>query len=144
MDNGDPVMNTTPRGPGPDERRLLSAMEDELRLLGALRMTLGRMNEAVTREDGDGVEEAVYASYRVMQTLTEAQRRRNSLVEIVELRQGTSSRGSAIRAAVSRLMECGESLDAEIRSRSLVLEDAIAAGTQGRTAQLMAASPVSV
>ena len=136
-------MNTTPLGPGPDERRLLSAMDDELRLLGALRMTLGRMDEALTGEDREGVEEAVYASYRVMQTLTEAQRRRNSLVEIVELRQGTSSRGFAIREAVARLLECGETLGAEIRSRSLVLEDTIAAGTRSRSAQLMAASPVS-
>lgn len=137
-------MKPTPLGPGPDERRLLTAMADELRLLGALRMTLTRMDEALTRDDGDGVEEAVYAAYRVMQTLTEAQRRRNSLVEIVELRAGTRSRGSAIRAAVSRLMECGETLDAEIRSRRRVLEAAIAAGTKGRSAQLMAASPVPV
>jgi hypothetical protein len=64
-------------------------------------------------------------------------------VEIIELRLGTSSRGSAIRAAVSRLMECGETLDAEIRSRSLVLEDAIADGTRGWSSQLRPALPIS-
>lgn len=135
-------MNGTIGGPGPDERRLLTAMEDELRLLGALRMTLARMDDALTRDDGEGVDEAVYAAHRVMRTLTEAQRRRNALVEISELRVGTSSRGSAIRAAVSRLMECGETLDAEIRSRCHVLEDAVAAGTNDGPAALMAASPV--
>jgi urease accessory protein UreF len=117
-------------------------MADELRLLGALRITLGRMDDALARDDGDAVDEAVYAAHRVMRTLTEAQRRRNSLVEISELRVGTSSRGSAMRAAVSRLMECGETLDAEIRSRCRVLEGAVAAGTNGRAAALMAASPV--
>jgi hypothetical protein len=136
-------MNATPLGPGPDERRLLAAMADELRLLGALRTTLGRMDEALwTGEDGDGVDEAVYAAYRVMQTLTEAQRRRNSLVEISELRVGASSRGSAIREAVFRLMECSVTLDAEIRSRCHLLEDAVAAGRNGGAAGLIAALPM--
>jgi hypothetical protein len=143
MESGVTAMNAPSLGPGPDERRLLAAMANELRLLGALRMTLGRMDEALwTHEDGDGVDEAVYAAYRVMQTLAEAQRCRNSLVEISELRVGKSSRGSAIRAAVSSLMECSETLDSEIRSRCHVLEDVVAAGTNGAPAALIAALPV--
>ncbi|MEX1182136.1 MAG: hypothetical protein WEF86_02800 [Gemmatimonadota bacterium] len=108
-----------------DERGLLAAMEDELRLLGALRATLGRMGEAARRADSDGIDDAIYASHRLMHTLAEAQRRRAALVEIGELRGGWSGRGAAIRAAMSRLLECGLAMDTEIRGRCAALERCI-------------------
>jgi hypothetical protein len=107
---------------GTDESRLLEAMADELRLLGALRMTLARMDEAVGRDDAAGVDDAVYASHRLMQTLGQAQLRRAALVEIGQLRAGVGATGAAIRSAAMRLMECGTTLDLEIRGRFAALE----------------------
>jgi hypothetical protein len=112
----------------PDEKRLLAAMEDELRLLGALRATLGRMDEAVRIHDSVGIDEAIYASHRLMHTLAEAQRRRTALVEIGELRGSSNGRGAAIRAAMSRLLECGLTMDDEIRRRCAALERCIVPG----------------
>lgn len=137
-------MNGIPGSPGTDERRLLDAMADELRFLGALRTILTRMDDALAREDGDGVDEAVYGAHRVMQTLSEAQRRRTALVEINKLRAGTAIRGSAMRAAVSRLLECGAAFDAEIRSRSQILERAAMVTNHSAGPPFNAASAVPV
>lgn len=105
-----------------DESRLLEAMDDELRLLGALRVTLARMDDAVACGDSEAIDDAVYASHRLMQTLAEAQRRRASLVEIGELRARATGRSFAVQEAVARLMECGRTMDMEIRGRCAALE----------------------
>lgn len=137
-------MNPAEVGPRTDECRLLDAMADELRLLGALRATLRRMDEASTRGDADAVDEAVYAAHRVRQTLTEAQRRRAALVEIGELRTGRQAlRGDSVKAAVARLLECGLSLDGEIRNRCSALERTLAVTGPAAPAGVTAAAALS-
>lgn len=125
-----------------DESRLLEAMKDELRLLGALRLTLSRMDKATSCDDAEALDDAVYASHRLMQTLTEAQRRRAALVEIGDLRPRVRGRSFAIQEATARLMECGLAMDSEIRGRCAALERASRSGPAGCLSAVVSASVV--
>jgi len=68
---------------GPSITTTISALTDvlrsECRLLKELLVVLQRQREAVTVDDLQGVEESVYATHRVLHTLTEARKRRRSI-----------------------------------------------------------------
>jgi len=58
---------------------LASAMRTESRLLGDLLSIMERQRDAVACDDVQTVEECVFATHRVLHTISEAQRRRRSI-----------------------------------------------------------------
>lgn len=62
---------------------LAESLEAESRLLGQLVGVLQAQRDGVARDDVEQVDDSVHAAHRVMQTLAEARRRRNTLVHLL-------------------------------------------------------------
>jgi len=64
------------------------ALTTERRLLDELIAVMRRQREAVTHDDLQSVDDSVYATHRVLLTLSEARRRRRSLNALIGQREG--------------------------------------------------------
>jgi hypothetical protein len=107
---------------------LADTLASENRLLCDLETSLRRQREAVAADDLQGMEEAVYATHRILMTLSEARRRRRSLDEMLATRGVRLPDG--MLAAREQLRAAAQSLAAEVDALRHILHQALASGEE--------------
>ncbi len=119
---------------------LANALRSEARLLADLVGVMRRQRDAVAQDDLDGVDESVFATHRVLNTLGEARRRRRSVNGL--LGEGNDLSISAldeffggalpdeVREAASTLTDIARTLQREVDINRRVLRQAIDGGDQ--------------
>lgn len=117
---------------------LADALRSEYRLLDELIAVLQRQRSAVVEEDLQTVEESVYSTHRVLNTLNEARRRRRSLNRLLGESDDLSTREldhalgtrmtDELRAARDQLEAIARVLSREVEVNRRVLRDALSSG----------------
>jgi hypothetical protein len=117
---------------------LADALRSEYRLLDELVAVLQRQRCAVADEDLQTVEESVYSTHRVLNTLSEARRRRRSLNRLLGESDDLSTRGlehalgarmtDELRAARDQLEAMAHVLSREVEVNRRVLREALNSG----------------
>jgi hypothetical protein len=115
---------------------LVAALDNESRLMGALRDVIRRQREAVAHDNVDDLETANGAAHRVLTTLSEARLHRRTLNERLgesgELRLGAIPEWfggvvpAALEAAVTQLADAARQLDIELSINQQVFHAAAA------------------
>lgn len=140
------------RAPAPPAAALAAALRGERELIDRLTEVLARQRRAVALNDLSALEDTAFAAHRILPNLTQAQRRRRSLVQLALGRpEGDLSLGAlreALRqaprpappdddgtgddaeldAAIDGLQDAAARLSDELRINRGVLEGALAAG----------------
>lgn len=119
---------------------LVDALRTEVRLLGDLAAIMRRQRDAVARDDLDAVDDSVFATHRLLLTLTEARRRRRSINHMLgegdDLSIGALDEFFAgaipreVRASADQLAEAARTLQREVEVNRRILRRAIADGDQ--------------
>jgi hypothetical protein len=126
--SGAQPLSAAVQGSGATLEALADTLASESRLLCDLETSLRKQREAVATDDLQGMEEAVYATHRILMTLSEARRRRRSLDEVL------STRGTVLPADLlatrERLREAAHSLAAEVDALRQILHEALASGEE--------------
>lgn len=117
---------------------LARAFEEEVRLLGSLDGVLGRQRDSVARDDLDGVNASVGDAQRVLLTLGQARRRRDTLITAICGEAGASlhdlerNLGNTLphelAEARDRLLEAADSVVRTLRLNDRILAGAAATG----------------
>jgi len=136
---------------------LEQALRTERRLLDDLLEVLLRQRSGVATDDLAVVDDSVFAAQRVLHTLSEARRRRRSLLCIVAGDENASlaelevilgaHMTLSLRSAVGDLKVAAEQLAGELERNRRVLQGAITSGDQlirALTGQKQATAPVYV
>jgi hypothetical protein len=117
---------------------LTNAVASETRLLEDLIGIMRRQREAVAADDLQGVYDSVFATHRILVTLSEARRRRRSLNQLIGGHEETALKEiddllgdrmtPELRFARDGLHAAALALSAEVEMNRRVLREAIAAG----------------
>lgn len=119
---------------------LIKALHAEARLLGELTSVMRNQRDAIARDDLDALDDAVFATHRVLLTLGEARRRRKALNELIG--EGDDLSLETLRAcfdhepppdigdAITDLANVANALHREVEVNRRVLRHAIDSGDQ--------------
>jgi hypothetical protein len=117
---------------------LLDALRSERKLLGDLAATMRRQRTAVGRDDLEGVDDAVFATHRILATLGQARLRRRAVNRIVVGVEDLPVRAlddvlggqmtDELREARDGLQAAASELAREVDANRRVLREALAAG----------------
>jgi flagellar biosynthesis/type III secretory pathway chaperone len=117
---------------------LTDVLRSECRLLKELLVVLQRQREAVSTDNLQAVEESVYATHRVLHTLSEARRRRRTINRMLGESDDLSIRGiedvlgvempDDLRKTRDELELLAQALTSDVDTNRRVLRDALAAG----------------
>jgi hypothetical protein len=118
---------------------LADALHTETRLLGELTSVMRDQRDAIARDDLDSLDDAVFATHRVLLTLGEARRRRRALNDMLgdddlsldrlsELYDGEPP--PVLHAAIASLSHAARTLHREVDVNRRVLLHAIDSGDQ--------------
>ncbi|HEX6925036.1 MAG TPA: flagellar export chaperone FlgN [Longimicrobiaceae bacterium] len=139
-----PHLDAEPSGVGRGRASALQALAEainsEIRLLEDLIGVMRRQRSAVAADDLQAIDDSVYATHRVLVTLTEARRRRRSLSQIVcgtddfplrdlELLLGEEMTDE-LRDSRDGLHAAALTLSQEVEMNRQVLRQAMAAGSE--------------
>jgi hypothetical protein len=128
------------------------ALTSERRLLDELIAVMRRQRNAVGSDDLQSVDDSVFATHRVLVTLSEARRRRRSLNTLIGQDEDLAIQGledalgprmtSALRSARDELQHAALALSREVALNRRILREALASGdTYARTLAGAEASP---
>jgi hypothetical protein len=119
---------------------MASALREEERLLRELIAMLRTQRAAIAADDLERLDDAVFGTHRVLLTLGEARRRRQTLNRMLGEADDLSIQGlidtfggeppAAVQAAIDSLVEAGSILNREVDLNQRVLKIAIDAGDQ--------------
>jgi hypothetical protein len=119
---------------------LANALRSEARLLADLVGVMRRQREAVAEDDLDAVDESVFATHRVLNTLGEARRRRRSVNSLLGESNDLSISAldeffggnlpDEVRDAAETLTDIARTLQREVDMNRRVLRQAIDSGDQ--------------
>ncbi len=124
----------------PTVESLAGALREEERLLRELIAVLRKQRSAIAADDLEALDDAVFGTHRVLLTLGEARRRRQTLNRLLgegdDLSVGALVEAfggeppAAISAAIDGLVDAGTTLHREVDLNQRVLRIAIDAGDQ--------------
>lgn len=119
---------------------LTNAVSSEVRLLEDLIGIMRRQRKAVAGDDLQGVDDSVFATHRVLVTLSEARRRRRSLNQLVAGTEELPLRNiddvlgdrmtDELRFAREGLHAAALTLSQEVETNRQLLREALASGTE--------------
>ncbi len=119
---------------------LASALREEERLLRELIAVLRKQRAAIAADDLEALDDAVFGTHRVLLTLGEARRRRQTLNRLLGEGDDLSVESlletfggeppAAVRGAIDGLVDAGRALSREVDLNQRVLRIAIDAGDQ--------------
>lgn len=117
---------------------LTEALTTERRLIEELISVMRRQRGAVGEDDLQGVDDSVFATHRVLVTLSEARRRRRNLNALIGQREDLGIHAldealgarmtPALRTARDELHAAARSLSREVSLNRRILREALAAG----------------
>src|SRR6185503_12872967 len=117
---------------------LTDALSTERRLLDELIAVMRRQRDAVGADDLQSVDDSVFATHRVLVTLSEARRRRRNLNTLIGQREDLGIHSldevlgprmtAALRAARDDLHNAARSLSREVAINRRILRQALACG----------------
>ncbi|HXT19092.1 MAG TPA: flagellar export chaperone FlgN [Gemmatimonadaceae bacterium] len=119
---------------------LTDALQTERRLLDELIAVMRRQRDAVGADDLQSVDDSVFATHRVLVTLSEARRRRRNLNTLIGQREDLGIHSldevlgprmtAALRAARDDLHNAARSLSREVAINRRILRQALACGDE--------------
>jgi hypothetical protein len=134
----------------PPSDALTDALAAEARLLDELLGLGRRQRAAVEADDLQAIEDSVYATHRVLRTLAEARRRRDSLIDLLGypsiagiLRGEASHVPATLRDGCDALRRAAQQLSAEVAVSRRQLREVLSASDPCPLAALGAAAPAS-
>jgi flagellar biosynthesis/type III secretory pathway chaperone len=117
---------------------LTDALATERRLLDELIQIMRRQRSAVSADDLQAVDDSVFATHRVLVTLSEARRRRRALNTLIGQREDLAIHSlddvlgprmtAALRAARDELHDAARALSREVSLNRRILREALACG----------------
>lgn len=133
------------------EQALVETLRTECRLLRDLATVLERQRRAVETDDLTGVDESVFAAQRIFRTLSEARRRRRSLLELLAGYEEVSLADldevlgplmtRTLREARDELRDAARQLEGNLGRNRALLQAALEAGD--RLIRAMSGAPAS-
>lgn len=108
---------------------LAETVDSEARLITELSALLHRLREAVAADDLAELERCVYSNHRVLMTVSEARRRRTSLVDLLGLTVQPLER-NPLREQFERLRAAAYALKREVEVTREVLRRALESGDE--------------
>jgi len=133
---------------------LVGAMQSERKLVDDLTQTMRRQRAAVAGDDLEGLDDSVFATHRLVQTLGEARRRRRGVCgllgepEDLGLHELDAALGSRMTGAVrderDALQTSARALQREVDTNRRVLREALAQSDEYVRAICQPAAPSSV
>lgn len=124
----------------PDLGALARALDEEQRLLVALRAVLERQRAAVAADDVAGVDASVFDAQRILRSLAEARRRRRSLLTLAAGDEGAHLAdlpgllGGAmtpdLQAALDRVLGTAQLVARDMELNRQILNGALSVGNQ--------------
>lgn len=114
---------------GPAIEQMADTLASEIRLMRELGALLQKQREGVAADELSVLEQAVFATHRVLMTLGEARRRRRALEELFDRHAERPAEGP-LRAAYDELRHAAYALAAEVEISREVIEAALRASDE--------------